>query len=73
MNSFLDALVDTDMQREVDLAPLDEFVSPLMSPTHYFEGQDGLYKMLLGFGLDERDAITTVGLIARALMKKRLD
>lgn len=47
----------------------DDFLAPLKYPTKYFEGQDNLVRLLRSFGLNEKNVVTTVHLVARAIEK----
>jgi hypothetical protein len=51
----------------------DDFLAPLTEPTMYFQGQDDLTKLLLSFGLSDKDMVTTVHLVARAVEKLRYE
>ena len=51
---------------------MDDFLMPLERPTKFFKEQPELVRCLQSAGLNERDMITMVHLVARALEKQKL-
>jgi hypothetical protein len=45
---------------------MSDFLAPITEPTRYFAGQEELYKFLWAIGLEEKNIITIIHLVARA-------